>query len=78
MVYSDLNILTNLRKKYDLVLGCGFGIVEYLLPDYIYCLSYDVDEKAYTRWISITYSAKSKSSYKSSEEIDRFTLGIHV
>lgn len=30
------------------VLGCGLGIVEYLLPDSVCCLSYDIDEQAIT------------------------------
>lgn len=25
------------------VLGCGLGILEYLLPESVYCYSYDID-----------------------------------
>ena len=34
----------NIKKL--LVLGCGKGILEYIIPDDVSCLSIDVDEKS--------------------------------
>jgi SAM-dependent methyltransferase len=41
--------LADLVKKYDirsvLVLGCGKGVLELILPDYVFCTSVDIDPK---------------------------------
>lgn len=40
------DLILNLGVQEICVLGCGLGIVEFLLPDSICCLSYDIDEQA--------------------------------
>jgi SAM-dependent methyltransferase len=41
-----VDLILELGLREICVLGCGFGIVEYLLPDFVYCLSYDIDQSA--------------------------------
>ena len=38
------DLILELGVREICVLGCGFGIVEYLLHDFVYCLPHDMDQ----------------------------------